>query len=79
MFIIDQSDVDLRHSVANLIAVVLGCPSGSNHLWYLIFAPEKLAGTYMTGFMVIITGIEDIYPSYPFALIVYLYKTLSVK
>ncbi len=48
----DQSDVDLRHSLANLVAVVLGSPSRSNHLWFHLFAADRLEGTYMTGFMV---------------------------
>ena len=49
---LDESDIDLRHSLANLVAVILGCPTHSNHLWYHIFNPEELHGTYMTGFMV---------------------------
>ena len=49
---VGQSDIDLRHSLANLVGVVLGCPSNSNHLWYHLFSPRELHGTYMTGFMV---------------------------
>ena len=49
---LDQSDVDLCHSIANMVAVVIGCPSRSNHLWYHMFAADKLVNTYMTGFMV---------------------------
>ena len=48
----DQSDADLRHSLANMVATVMGCPTRSNHLWYHLFAPEKLVNTYITGFMV---------------------------
>ena len=48
----DQSDADLRHSVANMVAMVMGCPARSNHLWYHLFAPETLVNTYITGFMV---------------------------
>lgn len=48
----DQSDIDLRHSIANMIAMVMGCPARSNHLWYHLFAADELRGTYMTGFMV---------------------------
>ena len=48
----DQSDVDLRHSIANMVAMVIGCPSHSNHLWYHMFVADKLVNTYMTGFMV---------------------------
>ena len=47
-----QSDIDLHHSLANLVGVILGCPSNSNHLWYHLFSPRELSGTYMTGFMV---------------------------
>ena len=50
---LEQSEIDLRHSLANLVGVVLGCPPNSNHLWYHLFHPEKLPGTYMTGYMVL--------------------------
>ena len=49
---LDQSDMDLRHSIANMIAVVMELPSRSNHLWYHMFAADELVNTYMTGFMV---------------------------
>ena len=49
---IDQSDIDLRNALANLVGVVLGSPTSSNHLWYHMFAADKLENTYMTGFMV---------------------------
>ena len=52
LFLSDQSDVDLRHSMANMLAVVMGSPPRSNHLWYHLFAADKLQRTYMTGFMV---------------------------
>ena len=54
----EYSDTDLCHSLANLVAVVMGCPSRSNHLWFHIFAPEELVNTYMTGFMVSIKVIS---------------------
>ena len=50
--LLDQSDRDLRYSLANLVAVIVGSPSGSNHLWYHLFSPEKLSATFMTGFLV---------------------------
>ena len=49
---LDQSDFDLRHSLANLMAVILGSPSRSNHLWFHMFAADRLQNSYMTGFMV---------------------------
>lgn len=53
MFVcVDQSDLDLRHALANLMAVILGSPSRSNHLWFHMFAADRLQNTYMTGFMV---------------------------
>ena len=55
--ITDQSDSDLRHALANMVAVVIGSPKASNHLWYHIFAPGDLADTYMTGFMVTFVAI----------------------
>ena len=50
----DPTDIHLRHSVANLVACALGtCTSKkSSHLWYLVFAPEALRGTYLPGYMV---------------------------
>ena len=50
--VIDQSDIDLCHCLANLVGVVLGCQLQSNHLWYHLFSPNELKNTYMTGFMV---------------------------
>ena len=47
--------MDLRDSLAHLIAVVLGSPPHSNHLWYHMFEPDKLHNTFMTGFMVSFT------------------------
>ena len=35
-----------------MVAMVMGCPSRSNHLWYHMFAADELVNTYMTGFMV---------------------------
>ena len=43
---------DMHNALAHLIAVVLGCPPQSSHLWYHMFAAEDLANTYITGFMV---------------------------
>lgn len=47
-----DTDTKLKHSIANLIAVVLGLPPRSNHLWYHMFEPRELQNTYMVGFMV---------------------------
>ena len=49
---LDSSDVDLRHALANMIAVVFGLPSRSTHLWYHMFSPGDLENSYLTGFMV---------------------------
>ena len=50
----DPTDVCLRHSLANLVACAIGtCDSGkASHLWHLVFAPEKLKGTYFAGYIV---------------------------
>ena len=50
----DPTDIYLRHSVANLVACALGTRTceKSSHLWYLVFAPEALRGTYLAGYMV---------------------------
>ena len=52
LYPVDSSVVDLRNALVHMIAVVLGCPSQSNHLWYHMFAPEELTSTHITGFMV---------------------------
>ena len=49
---VDPSDIDLRHALANMIAVVFALPSHSNHIWYHMFCPGELEDSYMTGFMV---------------------------
>ena len=49
---VGESDEDLCHCLANLVGVVLGCQPQSCHLWYHLFSPDELKGTYMTGFMV---------------------------
>ena len=50
----DCTDICLRHSLANLVACAIGTQESarSSHLWYLVFAPEKLKGTYFAGCMV---------------------------
>ena len=52
LIILDSSDVDLRHALANMIAVVFGLPSYSTHLWYHMFNPKDLENSFLTGFMV---------------------------
>lgn len=49
---IDPSEMELCHSMANMVAVVLACEPCSNHLWYHMFAANELSGSHMTGFMV---------------------------
>ena len=49
---IDQSDVQLRHAMANMVAIVVASPPRSNHLWYHMFAADGLPFSYMTGFLV---------------------------
>ena len=48
----DQSDIGLRHAMANMVAAILACPPRSNHLWYHLFAANELNNTHVTGFMV---------------------------
>ena len=48
----DQSDIGLRHAMANMVAAILACPPRSNHLWYHLFATNELNNTHVTGFMV---------------------------
>ena len=50
--LLDQFSQDLVHSLAGLVAVIVGKPSQSNHLWYHLFAPGQLEDSYITGFMV---------------------------
>lgn len=55
------SDIELRHAIANVIAAVLGTPEKSTHLWWHIFSPNDLDSTYMTGFMVSLHRILEIF------------------
>ena len=48
----DQSDIGLRHAMANMVAAILACPPRSSHLWYHLFAANELNNTHVTGFMV---------------------------
>ena len=64
LLLLEQSDIDLRHSLANLVGAVLGCPPNSNHLWYHLFHPEELPGTYMTGFMVLYGYQKTLWPAF---------------
>ena len=50
----DPTDICLLHCLANLVACAIGTQeqAKSSHLWYLVFAPEKLEGTYFAGCMV---------------------------
>ena len=50
----DATDTCLLHCLANLVACAIGTQeqAKSSHLWYLVFASEKLEGTYFAGCMV---------------------------
>ena len=52
----DPSDIQLRHALANLIAVTFSLPLRSTHLWYFLFDQSKLEDTYLPGFRVSLTG-----------------------
>ena len=49
---LDERLCFLRHSIANVIAVALGLPPKSNHIYYHLFAPDKLQNTFVTGYLV---------------------------
>ena len=51
MSITDKSDAYLMYALANMVAVILGCEPGSNHLWYHLFDQQPIWNTYITGFM----------------------------
>ena len=48
----DRSDIQLKHSLANLIAVTFSLPPRSTHLWYFLFDQSELEDTYLPGFRV---------------------------
>lgn len=48
----DETEMEMRNCVVNIVAVILGSPKGSNHLWYHVMEPGHLDGTFLTGFMV---------------------------
>ncbi|KAJ4458489.1 putative e3 ubiquitin-protein ligase [Paratrimastix pyriformis] len=41
----------VRHAMANLLAVILGCPP-NNHLWMQMFAPEQMEGRWCVAFTI---------------------------
>ena len=48
----DPTEMDLRHALANIVAVVFALPSRSTHLWYHMLNPSDLENSYLTGCMV---------------------------
>lgn len=48
----DPSDIQLRHALANLIALGFSLPPRSTHLWYFLFGQSELEDTFLPGFMV---------------------------
>ena len=81
----DPTDIHLRHSMANLVACALGtCTCDrSSHLWYLIFAPEALQGTFLAGYMVDLVVnmmfIDGKYNYLVFFLPMYLYRMMVLS
>ena len=49
---LDTHEKQIRNALASVIAVALTCPDQTTHLWYHLFSPDKLIGTYVTGFLV---------------------------
>ena len=45
-------DRQICNALASVVAVTLACPEQTTHLWYHIFSPNELLGTYVTGFLV---------------------------
>jgi len=48
----DNSLSEVHHTLITLVAVILGSPPRTSYLWYLLFQPEKLLGSYIPGFLV---------------------------
>lgn len=48
----DETKVEMRVCIVNIVAVILGSNDQSNHLWCQLIEPELLDGTFLTGFMV---------------------------
>ena len=70
--------------MANLVACGLGtCTCDrSSHLWYLIFAPEALQGTFLAGYMVDLVVnmfIDGKYNYLVFFLPMYLYRMMVLS
>ena len=45
-------DASLCNALVNMVGVILGTPRKASHLWYLLFAPKEVTGSYIPGFMV---------------------------
>ena len=51
-YTLDTHEKQICNALANVVAVALACPDQTTHLWYHIFSPDELIGTYVTGFLV---------------------------
>jgi len=49
---LDNSLSEVHHTLITLVAVIVGSPPRTSYLWYLLFQPEKLLGSYIPGFLV---------------------------
>ena len=49
---LDAHEKQIRNALPSVIAVALACPDQTTHLWYHLFSPDKLIGTYISGFLV---------------------------
>ena len=49
---LDTHEKQIHNALASMVAVALACPDQKTHLWYHLFSPDELRGTYVTGFLV---------------------------
>ena len=55
--VLDTHDQKICNALASVVAATLVCSKQTTHLWYHIFSPDELLGTYVTGFLVCVVYI----------------------
>ena len=61
----DADTIAMRNALVHLAAVVVGSTVEYTNLWYHMFSPEELKGSYIPGFTVRIISLCFVYCSIP--------------
>ena len=49
---VDPDSLAMQHALIHLVAAIVGSPIEYTNLWYHMFSPEQLKGSYIPGFNV---------------------------